>query len=220
MAQGILESTRTLGKGARLILSADATAAALAGLHHGSDADLLRAAANRDAKAFGRLVVKYHNLVYRVVWRMTDGSTEAEDIAQDAFLKLWNNPGQVRDAAALKAWLMRVAHNLAMDRFRRKPDHTMDAADEVSDSRPNAEDRMEKDWVARRINKAVASLPERQKQALVLAHFEQLPQSEAAQIMDLSVDAFESLLARARRALKDQLTEDKQDLLSALTEKE
>ena len=76
------------------------------------------------------------------------------------------------------------------------------------------------DWVSRRIGKAVSDLPERQKQALTLAHFEQLPQAEAAAIMELSVDAFESLLARARRALKDQLTADKQDLLSALTEKE
>ena len=201
-------------------MSANVPAAALAGLHHDSDADLLRAAARRDAKAFGSLVVKYHALVYRVVWRMTNGSAEAEDIAQEAFLKLWNNPAQVREAAALKGWLMRVAHNLAMDWFRRKPDRDIDTVDEVSDDRPNAEDRMNSDWVSRRIAKAVSDLPERQKQALTLAHFEQLPQAEAAAIMELSVDAFESLLARARRALKDQLTADKQDLLSALTEKE
>jgi RNA polymerase sigma-70 factor, ECF subfamily len=194
--------------------------AALAGLHHDNDADLLRAAARRDAKAFGQLVSKYHALVYRVVWRLTNGSIEAEDIAQEAFLKLWNNPAQVRDAAALKGWLMRVAHNLAMDWFRRKPDRDIEAADEVSDDRPNAEDRMTKTWVAKRIDLAVSGLPERQKQALILAHFEQLPQADAASIMELSVDAFESLLARARRALKDQLTADKQELLSALTEKE
>lgn len=201
-------------------MSADATAATLASLHHDNDADLLRAAATRDAKAFGRLVAKYHTVVYRVVWRLTNGSAEAEDIAQEAFLKLWNNPAQVRDAAALKGWLMRVAHNLAMDWFRRKPDRNIDAVDDVSDGRPNAEDRMGRDWVSKRIDKAVAELPERQKQALVLAHFEQLPQGEAAEIMELSVDAFESLLARARRTLKDQLTVDRQDLLSALTEKE
>jgi RNA polymerase sigma-70 factor, ECF subfamily len=201
-------------------LSADATAAALAGLHHGSDADLLHAAAQRDAKAFGSLVAKYHLLVYRVVWRLTNGSAEAEDIAQEAFLKLWNNPAQVRDASALRGWLMRVAHNLAMDWFRRKPDRDIDAVEEISDNRPGAEDRMSSDWVAKRIDKAVSDLPERQKQALILAHFEQLPQAEAAAIMELSVDAFESLLARARRALKEQLKADREDLLSALTEKE
>jgi RNA polymerase sigma-70 factor, ECF subfamily len=201
-------------------LSADASAATLSGLHHESDADLLRAAARRDAKAFGSLVAKYHLLVYRVVWRLTNGSAEAEDIAQEAFLKLWNNPAQVRDASALRGWLMRVAHNLAMDWFRRKPDRDIDTVDEVSDDRPNAEDRMTSDWVAKRIDKAVSELPERQKQALILAHFEQLPQAEAAAIMELSVNAFESLLARARRALKEQLTVDREDLLSALTEKE
>ncbi len=201
-------------------MSADATAAALAGLHHGNDADLLRAAARRDAKAFGHLVAKYHRLVYRVVWRMTNGSAEAEDIAQEAFLKLWNNPAQVRDAGALKGWLLRVAHNLAMDRFRRTPDLVVDAADDVRDERPDAESHLSQAWVARRIDSAVAALPERQKQAITLVHFEHVHQAEAAAVMELSVDAFESLLARARRALKDQLTADKQDLLSALTEKE
>ncbi len=201
-------------------MSADATAAASPGLHHESDADLLHAAARRDAKAFGSLVAKYHLLVYRVVWRLTNGSAEAEDIAQEAFLKLWNNPAQVRDASTLRGWLMRVAHNLAMDWFRRKPVRDINSVDEVSDDRPSAEDRMNIDWVARRIDRAVADLPERQKQALILAHFEQLAQAEAAAIMDLSVNAFESLLARARRALKEQLTADKQELLSALTEKE
>ncbi len=201
-------------------MSADATAAALAGLHHHNDADLLRAAVQRDAKAFGTLVAKYHAMVYRVVWRMTNGSSDAEDIAQEAFLKLWNNPAQVRDAAALKGWLMRVAHNLAMDGFRRRPDRSLEAADDVSDARPNAEERMSRAWVAKRVDRAVALLPERQKQALVLAHFEQLHQGQAAEIMELSVDAFESLLARARRALKEQLTVDKHELLSALTEKD
>lgn len=198
----------------------DATVLTKAGLHQHADADLLAAAVRRDAKAFGLLITKYHALVYRVVWRMTNGSTEAEDIAQEAFLKLWNNPAQVREAAALKGWLMRVAHNLAMDWFRHKPDRGSDALDEVSDTRPSVEDRMGQDWVSRRLNQAVAQLPERQRLALTLVHFEQVSQTDAAAALDVSVDAFESLLARARRALKDQLTVDRQDLLAAVTEKD
>jgi RNA polymerase sigma-70 factor, ECF subfamily len=200
-------------------LSADATAGALGGLHQDSDADLLAAAVRRDAKAFGQLVAKYHSFVYRVVWRMTNGATEAEDIAQEAFLKLWNNPGQVREAAALKGWLMRVAHNLAMDWFRHRPDRDIADVPELSDGRPDAEDRMSQQWVSLRINKAVAGLPERQRLALTLIHFEQFPQAEAAALMELSVDAFESLLARARRALKEQLADDRQDMLATLTER-
>jgi RNA polymerase sigma-70 factor, ECF subfamily len=189
-----------------------------AGLHHGSDADLLAAAARRDAKAFGRLVSRYHGLVYRVVWRMTNGHSDSEDIAQEAFLKLWNNPAQVREASALKGWLMRVAHNLAMDRFRQKPPTTLDDAPDVVDARPAQDGQLVRNWASTRLEQAIANLPERQRLALTLAHFEQLPQAEAAAAMDLSVDAFESLLARARRALKQNLSGDRQDLLAALAE--
>jgi RNA polymerase sigma-70 factor, ECF subfamily len=201
-------------------LNADVSAATLKGLHSESDADLLAAAVKRDAAAFGRLVAKYHALVYRVVWRFTNGHAESEDIAQEAFLKLWNNPGQVREAAAVKGWLVRVSHNLALDWFRRRNNGpSLDAID-VEDQRPTAEDNLNRDWVTNRINAAVATLPDRQKLALSLVHFEYFSQQEAAATMELSVDAFESLLARARRALKEQLANDRQDLLESLQDKD
>jgi RNA polymerase sigma-70 factor, ECF subfamily len=207
-------------EGRFLVLAVDATALTGVGLHQHADADLLSAAMRRDAKAFGTLVAKYHGLVYRVVWRLTNESPEAEDLAQEAFLKLWNNPTQVREAAALKGWLMRVAHNLVMDWFRHRPHSVTIVMEDVGDTRPSAEDRMDHDWVGRRVNSAIAQLPDRQRLALTLAHFEQLPQPEAAAVLELSVDAYESLLARARRALKLQLTVDRQDLLAAVTEKD
>jgi RNA polymerase sigma-70 factor, ECF subfamily len=207
-------------EGRFLVLAGDATALTGMSPHQHADADLLAAAIRRDAKAFGQLVTKYHGLVYRVVWRLTNQSPEAEDIAQEAFLKLWNNPTQVRDAAALKGWLMRVAHNLVMDWFRHRPAFAPVVLDDVGDTRANAEERMGQDWVGRRVGAAIAQLPERQRLALTLAHFEQMPQTDAAAALELSVDAFESLLARARRALKLLLTDDRQDLLAALTEKD
>jgi RNA polymerase sigma-70 factor, ECF subfamily len=207
-------------EGRFLILTGDATALTGIGLHRHADADLLAAAMRRDAKSFGFLIAKYHGLVYRVVWRMTNQSPEAEDIAQEAFLKLWNNPGQVREAAALKGWLMRVAHNLVMDWFRHRQEPVSAELEEVGDTRPSAEDLMGQEWASRRVAQAVAQLPDRQRMALTLAHFEQLPQAEAADVLELSVDAFESLLARARRALKLLLTDDRQDLLAALMGKD
>jgi RNA polymerase sigma-70 factor, ECF subfamily len=201
-------------------LTIDATALAVDGLHPESDADLLAAATRRDAVAFGKLVSKYHCLVYRIVWRITNGNAESEDIAQEAFLKLWNNPGQLREAGALKGWLARVAHNLAMDWFR-KGKSTADIEQfEIEDQRPNAEDSINKNWVTDRINVAVSKLPERQKQVITLVHFEQFSQSDAARVMELSLDALESLLARARRALKDNLAEDRQDLLISLQDRD
>jgi RNA polymerase sigma-70 factor, ECF subfamily len=201
-------------------VTAAQTATVLAGLHAGSDADLLAAAVRKDAKAFAQLVQRYHTIVYRVVWRLTNGHAESEDIAQETFLRLWNNPGQVREAAALKGWLVRVAHNQAMDWFRRKPTQDLDTAADVSDGRPGADNKMGTDWVSRRIEQALAALPDRQKLALTLVHFEHMPQAEAAGVMELSIDAFESLLARARRALKEKLAVDRQDLLAAVTEKD
>jgi RNA polymerase sigma-70 factor, ECF subfamily len=186
------------------------------GLRHESDADLLAAAVARDAKAFGTLVARYHGLVYRVVWHLTKGHAESEDIAQEAFLKLWNNPAQVREAKALKGWLTRVAHNLAMDWFRSRVEHATDDVSEVGDEKPDAETRLHQDWAGERITAAIHGLPERQRLAVMLVHFEHFTQADAAGVMELSIDAFESLLTRARRALKQQLADDRHDLLAAV----
>jgi RNA polymerase sigma-70 factor, ECF subfamily len=201
-------------------VNADATVISLQSLHHESDVDLLAAATRRDAAAFGKLVAKYHDLVYRIVWRITNGNAEAEDIAQEAFLKLWNNPAQLREAGALKGWLARVAHNLAMDWFRRREVNFDAEHFEVEDQRPSAEDNLNRDWVTQRINTAVSKLPERQRQVITLVHFEQFSQTDAAHVMELSIDGLESLLARARRALKENLNVDRQDLLNSVQDRD
>ncbi len=201
-------------------VSADVSALMLKGLHRESDADLLAAAVQRDAEAFGRLIAKYHGLVFRVVWRATNGNIESEDIAQEAFLKLWNNPGQLREAGALKSWLARVAHNMAMDWFRNRPKGAALEEIEVADGRPSVEDNMHRDWVSNRVSAAVQALPERQKLALTLVHFEHFTQPDAAVAMELSLDALESLLARAKRALKEILANDRQELLESLQDRD
>jgi RNA polymerase sigma-70 factor, ECF subfamily len=186
------------------------------GVGEASDAALLAAATRRDASAFALLVGRYQHQVFRVVWRLTNGHADAEDITQEVFLRLWRNPGQLREAAALKGWLMRVASNLAMDRFRAKPMQDLEQAAEVSDGKPSAEDELAKTWTTRKIDDAIAALPDRQKMALTLVHFEQLGNIRAAAIMDVSVDALESLLARARRSLKMALATDKEMLFAGL----
>jgi RNA polymerase sigma-70 factor, ECF subfamily len=179
-----------------------------------SDAALLAAATRRDAAAFATLVARYEKQVFRLVWRLTNGHTDAEDITQEAFLRLWRNPGQLREAGALKGWLMRVASNLAMDRFRAKPLQDLEAAADVGDGKPTAEDEMARTWTTRRIDEAISALPDRQKLALTLVHFEQIGNIRAAAVMEVSVDALESLVARARRSLKLALAADR-DLLFA-----
>ena len=182
-----------------------------------TDADLLVRTSVRDDAAFSILVDRHFPVVHRVVWRMMNGHVDAEDVAQEAFLRLWRDPSQVREGAALRGWLMRVATNLVTDRFRTRPMQTMDENFEVADGRDTAEEQIDRSRAVAAIDAAVASLPQRQKLALTLVHFEHMTNISAAAIMELSVDALESLLARARRSLKDQLAANKTALLATLS---
>ncbi len=178
-----------------------------------SDAALLEASARKVEPAFVELIKRYQRDVYRVVWRVSKGHADCEDIAQETFLRLWANPAQVRESKALKGWLLRVATNMVMDRFRRKPTENIDAAEQVADSAPDPEDRTEMGQVSRNVDAAIAQLPERQRLALSLVHFEQMGNIAAAEVMELSVDAVESLLARARRRLKEILGPNGREML-------
>jgi RNA polymerase sigma-70 factor, ECF subfamily len=190
------------------------------GLDQPADADLLARSAAGSEAAFSILVDRYFPVVHRVVWRMMNGHADAEDVAQEAFLKLWRDPHQVREAGALKGWLIRVASNQVMDKFRRSPREQSgmvdDLADAVADVRPLADQQMDTGRASTAIDLALASLPDRQRLALTLVHFEHLTNIAAASAMEISVDALESLLARARRTLKERLTPQRDELLHAL----
>lgn len=182
------------------------------------DSALLAAAAAGDEKAFAGLVERHYDIVYRVVWRVTSGHADTEDIVQEAFLKLWNNPSQVRHGMALRGWLMRVATNLAIDRARRKQASSIDAEPEIAAAGPDALDQVLGDRSASDINSALARLPERQRLALSLVYFENMSNIDAAAAMEISVEAIESLLARGRRALKADLRDRWRDLLADIGE--
>jgi RNA polymerase sigma-70 factor, ECF subfamily len=180
------------------------------------DAGLLAAAARGDRNAFEQIVGRYYQIVYRVVWRMMHGHRDAEDVTQEAFLRLWRNPTQLRDAGALRAWLIRVATNLITDRHRGQPMSELTEADDTTDGRPSPERSLEQSQITARVEQAIARLPERQRLALTLVQYEHMSNPEAARVMEISVDALESLLSRARRALKDDFANDWQALLQGL----
>jgi RNA polymerase sigma-70 factor (ECF subfamily) len=182
------------------------------------DSALLAAVAAGDEKAFARLVERHYDVVYRVVWRVTSGHADTEDIVQEAFLKLWNNPSQVRLGVALRGWLMRVGTNLAIDRARRKQASNIDDLPDIAASGPDALDQVLGDQSANHINSALALLPERQRLALSLVYFENMSNIEAAEAMEISVEAVESLLARGRRTLKAALKDRWRDLLADIGE--
>ena len=196
-------------------LSGSDGAATDAGPHVGPlpDEDLLERLSGGDPAAFARVVELHFQPVYRVAWRLLGGRDGAEDIAQEAFLRLWRNPGQVRDAKALKSWLMRVASNLVVDGYRRQGPVDEGELPDTADNAPGPELALRRANVAAAIDGAIADLPERQRLALVLSHYEGCGNPEIALALDVSVEAVESLLARARRSLKKVLAHRWQELL-------
>jgi RNA polymerase sigma-70 factor (ECF subfamily) len=183
-----------------------------------TDAGLLKAAAAGSHAAFAEIASRHYQPVYRLAWRMTNGAADAEDMAQEAFVKLWKNPSQVREAGALKGWLMRVAANAVIDRGRKPKSSALDDAPEVADPQARPDAPLDRAQAARLVDARIAELPERQRLALSLVYFEGLNNIEAAAVLEVSVDALESLLARARRGLKDSLSAEWRELLGGLAE--
>ena len=191
-------------------------AAAVESWETATDSALLEASSRRVQRAFTVLVSRYYKDVYRVVWRVSGGHADTEDITQETFMRLWAKPDQLREAKALKGWLLRVASNLVMDRFRRRPMQDLEAAEAVADGAASAEEQLGLAFVTKAVDAAIAQLPDRQKLALTLVHFEQMSNISAAAAMGISVDALESLLARARRGLKELLGPQGKQLLGAM----
>ena len=181
-----------------------------------SDGDVLAAMARGHATAFAAVVTRHHPAVSRLVWRMTGGHADTDDIVQETFVKLWRNPAQVRDGKALLGWLMRVASKGASVRMRRRSHAALDAVPEPPDPATRADAGLVRKAAALRVDRLIAGLPERQRLALSLVYFEGLTNIVAANVMQSSVEAVESLLARARRSLKEAMSGEWRELLDAL----
>jgi RNA polymerase sigma factor (sigma-70 family) len=133
---------------------------------------------------------------------------EAEDVAQEAFLRIWQHAPRWREGEArFDTWLHRVALNLCYDRLRKQRDEPADQLPEAADPGPLPDARLDARSRDQRVQAALAGLPARQREALVLNYYQELSNVEAASLMGITVEALESLLARARRNLRAQLAE-------------
>jgi RNA polymerase sigma-70 factor (ECF subfamily) len=173
------------------------------------DALLLSRFALGDQGAARELTDRLLPGVLRQAWRILGDETEAEDVAQDAMLRLWRQAGDWRAGEArISTWLYRVTHNLCIDRIRkRRPTATIEDVAEPADPTPSALERLANSEASRALARAIRALPERQRQAVVLRHFEELSNPEIGERLDCSVEAVESLLARARRQLTADMSE-------------
>lgn len=174
------------------------------------DLPLLAGIARGDPAASTQLVQRHLRGLHRVAVRMLGDASEAEDVCQEVFLRAWQQaPTWVASGAPFGSWMMRVNLNLCRDRLRRRQHRDgppLDEVELVSDA-PRPDHLLQSGALSSQVQTAIQALPERQREALLLCHFEELGNIEAAALLDISVEALESLLGRARRSLRSALAE-------------
>jgi RNA polymerase sigma-70 factor (ECF subfamily) len=176
------------------------------------DAALAARLAARDAQALREVIARHAGALNRIAYRRVGDAHEAEDIVQEACLRLWDHaprlaqrhPAGTPAGAALRlsGWLKRVVTNLAIDRLRAGRRISGEEVPERADEAPLADSRIEVEQRDGATRALVLALPERQRAAIVLTYYEELPNAEAAEAMDMNIKAFESLLHRARASLR------------------
>lgn len=179
------------------------------------DDALLVLYANGDPAAARVLTGRLAPIVFRHAYRLLGDRAAAEDVAQDAMMRLWRIAPEWRAGEAkVTTWLYRVNANLVTDHVRRQRGGAVDidAIPEPEDGAPGAERQMQDRARADALQAALGELPDRQRQAVILRHLDGLANPDIAQIMDLTVEAVESLTARGKRALAKLLEGRKEEL--------
>lgn len=177
------------------------------------DEALLRLYANGDAHASRELARRFLPRVLSYGRRMLRDEAEAEDVAQEAMVRLWKIAPEWRAGEAqVSTWLWRVVANLCTDRLRRRRSVALEDVAEPEDDAPSAHAGLLEAGRVKALETALGRLPERQRQAVVLRHIEGLANPEIAEIMEIGVEAVESLTARGKRALSALLAGQKEAL--------
>lgn len=169
------------------------------------DAELMQAVAGGNASASRIVVDLYLSSSYRLALRILGDASLAEDMAQEAFIRLWKQAPKWQAQARIGTWLHRVTHNLCVDYLRRQRRYSDEEVPDVADPAPTVLEQQARRQIGDKVTEALQKLPARQRIAISLVHFEECGNIEAAEIMNISVDALESLLARGRRKLKELL---------------
>lgn len=154
---------------------------------------------------------------WRLALAYTGQEDLADDIAQTAMIRLWKTAPRWQAKAQISTWLFRVVHNLCIDESRRKAFSTLPEGIEIVDETESPIAQHALRQRADNIEQAMGCLPPRQRAAISLFYYEELSIMDAAHIMDIAPDAFQSLLARARRGLKDLLADDAAELMEEIT---
>jgi RNA polymerase sigma-70 factor (ECF subfamily) len=170
-----------------------------------SDEALMIAVGRGDAAACRILVERHLGRIVTFAQRMLGNRSDAEDAAQEVFLRVWAAAAGWRGGSRFTTWLHRVAANVCLDRISKGREVPTAELPELVDPGPDPSAAAQSDDVTRHVQAALAALPATQRLAVTLCHCEGLRNVEAAAIMEISVEALESLLARGRRAMRGRL---------------
>lgn len=173
----------------------------------GDDDDrLLHSIAAGDRSAFARLRERHLNRVFSLAMRVTGSRADAEDAAQEAFSRAWRKAESWQPGTAkFSTWLYRVTMNLCIDARRKPRAEQLDPDLPISDPGPGAEAQLLAAEREVQVRAAMAALPERQREAMALCYTLGLSNADAAETMEISVKAYESLLVRAKRDIRARL---------------
>lgn len=172
------------------------------------DEELVLRVGRGDAAAARALVSTKLPRMTRLAYRMLGDPQAAEDVAQEAMLRAWKQaPAWKPGTARFDTWLHRVALNLCYDRLRRRREVLSDTVPEQVDTGPAPDQGLLDHDLSKQVQAALASLPDRQREAITLCHYQEMSNIDAADLMQVSVEALESLLARGRRGLRAALTD-------------
>src|SRR5690242_8747902 len=170
-----------------------------------SDEALMARVAKGDQAAFRVLARRHLPAMAGLARRILGNAAEAEDVVQEAMLRVWTHAPRWQPLAAFRTWLTRIVVNLCLDRKRRTPMLELEAAGEIADPAPGAGEKAEADERDRLLADAIEGLPARQRTAIVLTYREGLTNAQVAEILGTSVSAVETLLIRGKQNLRQAL---------------
>jgi RNA polymerase sigma-70 factor (ECF subfamily) len=178
-----------------------------AGWSEKDDQELLALVQEGSQSAFDELVQRHTERFYRLAYRYVQNRETAEDLVQDAFVRLWENPASWRPDRNSKftTWFYRIVVNLCLDWQKKKRPLPLDEEMPLIDERETADEAMIKVQEQRLLEKEIAALPERQRTALNLCFDEGLSNQEAAETMGVNLKALQSLIMRAKTTLKERM---------------
>ena len=176
---------------------------------------LMQLVGGGDTSAFEQLIERHQALVAGTVARMLGSNSDAEDIAQQVFIRVWKSARRYVPRAKFTTWLLKITRNLVFNELRRSKRHahvplqSEPGAEEIplkDETNPAPDASLLETELQRAIDEAIMQLPESQRMALVLRRYEQLSYEQIAEVLDLSVPAVKSVLFRARTELRTRLS--------------